>query len=153
MNLLTIMKGLPLSYNRDMQEDKPPLFDTAETTASSLSVFRRMIEKTWLNEERLARLTAEDLSLATEIAEYLVKKQIPFRDAHRITGKIVAYAIAEGKTLPTISLDEYRAFSEAFDETIYDDLKPDASVNSKKTAGSCSFKSVEEQIARAKAAR
>ena len=152
MNLLTIMKGLPLSYNRDMQEDKPPLFDTAETTASSLSVFRRMIEKTWLNEERLARLTAEDLSLATEIAEYLVKKQIPFRDAHRITGKIVAYAIAEGKTLPTISLEEYRTFSEAFDEGIYDDLKPDASVNSKKTAGSCSFKSVEEQIAKAKAA-
>ncbi|NTW54748.1 MAG: argininosuccinate lyase [Chlorobaculum sp.] len=153
MNLLTIMKGLPLSYNRDMQEDKPPLFDTAETTASSLSVFRRMIEKTWLNEERLARLTAEDLSLATEIAEYLVKKQIPFRDAHRITGKIVAYAITEDKTLPTISLEEYRTFSEAFDEGIYADLKPDASVNSKKTAGSCSFKSVEEQIAKARAAR
>jgi argininosuccinate lyase len=152
MNLLTIMKGLPLSYNRDMQEDKPPLFDTAETTAQSLSIFRRMIENTWLNEERLAKLTAEDLSLATEIAEYLVRKQIPFRDAHRITGKIVAYALQEGKTLPTISLDEYLTFSDAFDQGIYDDLKPDASVNSKKTAGSCSFRSVEEQIAKAKSA-
>ncbi|HWQ26729.1 MAG TPA: argininosuccinate lyase [Chlorobaculum sp.] len=152
MNLLTIMKGLPLSYNRDMQEDKPPLFDTAETTAQSLSIFRRMIENTWLNEERLAKLTAEDLSLATEIAEYLVRKQIPFRDAHRITGKIVAYALQEGKTLPTISLDEYLTFSDAFDQGIYDDLKPDASVNSKKTAGSCSFRSVEEQIAKAKRA-
>ena len=152
MNILTIMKGLPLSYNRDMQEDKPPLFDTAETTAQSLSIFRRMIENTWLNEERLAKLTADDLSLATEIAEYLVRKQIPFRDAHRITGKIVAYAIEQGKSLPSISLDEYRTFSEAFDEGIYDDLKPDASVNSKKTAGSCSFRSVEEQIADAKKA-
>jgi argininosuccinate lyase len=150
MNLLTIMKGLPLSYNRDMQEDKPPLFDTAETTAHSLSIFRRMIENTWLNEERLAKLTADDLSLATEIAEYLVKKQIPFRDAHRITGKIVAYAIEHGKTLPAISLEEYLTFSEAFDQGIYDDLKPDASVNSKKTTGSCSFRSVEEQIAKAK---
>jgi argininosuccinate lyase len=152
MNLLTIMKGLPLSYNRDMQEDKPPLFDTAETTAQSLSIFRRMIENTWLNEDRLAKLTAEDLSLATEIAEYLVRKQIPFRDAHRITGKIVAYALQEGKTLPTISLEEYLTFSDAFDQGIYDDLKPDASVNSKKTAGSCSFRSVEEQIAKAKSA-
>ncbi|NTU91004.1 MAG: argininosuccinate lyase [Chlorobiaceae bacterium] len=153
MNILTIMKGLPLSYNRDMQEDKPPLFDTAETTAQSLSIFRRMVENTWLNEERLAKLTADDLSLATEIAEYLVKKNIPFRDAHRITGKIVAYAIEQGKTLPTITLDEYRTFSDAFDAGIYDDLKPDASVSSKKTSGSCSFRSVEEQIARARAAK
>ncbi|NTV01393.1 MAG: argininosuccinate lyase [Chlorobiaceae bacterium] len=153
MNILTIMKGLPLSYNRDMQEDKPPLFDTAETTAQSLSIFRRMLENTWLNEERLARLTADDLSLATEIAEYLVRKQIPFRDAHRITGKIVAYAIEQDKSLPSIGLDEYRTFSEAFDEGIYDDLKPDASVNSKKTSGSCSFRSVEEQIARARASK
>jgi argininosuccinate lyase len=150
MSILTIMKGLPLSYNRDMQEDKPPLFDTAETTAGSLSIFRRMLEETWLNEERLAKLTSDDLSLATEIAEYLVRKQIPFRDAHRITGKIVAYAVEQGKTLPSISLDEYRTFSEAFDEGIYDDLRPDASVNSKKTSGSCSFASVEEQIRRAK---
>jgi argininosuccinate lyase len=153
MNILTIMKGLPLSYNRDMQEDKPPLFDTAETTAQSLSIFRRMLENTWLNEERLAKLTADDLSLATEIAEYLVRKQIPFRDAHRITGKIVAYAIEKGKTLPSITLEEYREFSGAFDEGIYDDLKPDASVNSKKTAGSCSFRSVEEQIARARGSK
>jgi argininosuccinate lyase len=153
MNILTIMKGLPLSYNRDMQEDKPPLFDTAETTAQCLSIFRRMLENTWLNEERLARLTADDLSLATEIAEYLVKKQIPFRDAHRITGKIVAYAIEKGKTLPTIGLDEYRSFSDAFDEGIYEDLKPDASVNSKKSSGSCSFSSVEAQIAKARASR
>ncbi len=152
MNILTIMKGLPLSYNRDMQEDKPPLFDTAETTAGCLSIFRRLLENTWLHEERLARLTADDLSLATEIAEYLVKKDIPFRDAHRITGKIVAYAIEHDKTLPSISLAEYREFSDAFDEGIFDDLKPTASVNAKKTAGSCSFRSVEEQIARARAA-
>ena len=152
MNILTIMKGLPLSYNRDMQEDKPPLFDTAETTKGCLSIFARLLQNTWLNEDRLAKLTAEDLSLATEIAEYLVKKQIPFRDAHRITGKIVAFAIESGKTLPTISIEEYRAFSDVFGTDIYDALKPDASVNSKQTSGSCSFRSVEQQIADARRA-
>lgn len=150
MNILTIMKGLPLSYNRDMQEDKPPLFDTAETTHNSVSIFARLIENTMLNRERLAKLTSEDLSLATEIAEYLVRKQIPFREAHRITGKIVTFAIEKDVTLPNITLDQYRKFSESFQGDIYDALKPDASVNSKKSTGSCSFLSVEAQIAKAK---
>lgn len=150
MAMLTIMKGLPLSYNRDMQEDKPPLFDTAETTIDSLAIFARMIDNTALREERLARLTAEDLSLATEIAEYLVRKQVPFRDAHRITGKIVTWSISNGITLPSIPLEQYRTFSEAIDETIYDSLKPDASVRAKQTAGSCSFASVAEQIRQAR---
>jgi argininosuccinate lyase len=150
MNILTIMKGLPLSYNRDMQEDKPPLFDTAETTINCVVIFSRLLENTRLNKDRLAELTDRDLSLATEIAEYLVSRDIPFRDAHRITGKIVSFAIASGLTLRDITLEQYRTFSPLFDNGIYDALKAESSVRSKKTKGSCSFVSVEEQMKTAK---
>ena len=150
MAMLTIMKGLPLSYNRDMQEDKQPLFDSAETAVSSLRIFGKLLEHTTLREEKLAKLTSEDLSLATEIAEYLVRKQIPFRDAHRITGKIVTWSIAEDVTLPNISVEKFREFSEVIGEDIYSCLKADSSVNSKKTHGSCSFASVERQLVEAR---
>ena len=132
MAMLTIMKGLPLSYNRDMQEDKQPLFDSAETTIGSVTIFAKLLEHTKLKEERLAKLTAEDLSLATEIAEYLVRRQIPFRDAHRITGKIVTWSIASDVTLPNIPIEKFREFCDAFEPDIYNCLKADVSVNSKK---------------------
>ncbi|MCF8382436.1 MAG: argininosuccinate lyase [Chlorobium sp.] len=148
--MLTIMKGLPLSYNRDMQEDKPPLFDSAETTIECVSIFGKLLEHTTLREERLAKLTAEDLSLATEIAEYLVRKQMPFRDAHRVTGRIVSHSISSGKTLPKITLEEYRTFSMLFEDDLYLALKPEASIMAKKTRGSCSFSSVDAQLEEAK---
>ncbi len=150
INILTIMKGLPLSYNRDMQEDKPPLFDASKSTVSSVRIFTKMLAQTKLNEKRLAKLTGEDLSLATEIAEYLVRKNLPFREAHRITGKIVSHSIASATSLPNIALEAYRSFSELFDKDLYDALKPEASVNTKQSHGSTSFASVDEQI---KAAR
>ncbi|NMW20054.1 MAG: argininosuccinate lyase [Chlorobiaceae bacterium] len=150
VSMLTIMKGLPLSYNRDMQEDKQPLFDSAETTLSSVKIFAKLLTHTTLREERLAKLTSEDLSLATEIAEYLVRQQIPFRDAHRITGKIVTWSIASDVNLPNIPLEKFREFSEAIGPEIYDCLKADSSVNSKKTHGSCSFASVAYQIEEAR---
>jgi len=150
MAMLTIMKGLPLSYNRDMQEDKQPLFDSAETAISSVTLFNRMLQHTRLKEDRLKELTAKDLSLATEIAEYLVKKDIPFRDAHRITGRIVSWSIEHSTPLPDIPLDTYRGFSEVFDEGIFKALTPEASINSKKSHGSCSFESVERQIEEAR---
>jgi argininosuccinate lyase len=133
-----------------MQEDKPPLFDSAETTIECVSIFGKLLEHTSLREERLAKLTAEDLSLATEIAEYLVRKQMPFRDAHRVTGRIVSHSIASGKTLPNITLEEYRTFSMLFENDIYLALKPEASIRAKKTRGSCSFSSVEMQIEEAR---
>ncbi len=150
MAMLTIMKGLPLSYNRDMQEDKPPLFDSAETTISSVTLFNRMLQHTRLKEDRLRELTSKDLSLATEIAEYLVKKDIPFRDAHRITGRIVSWSIEHATPLPDIQLDTYKEFSEVFDEGIFEALTPEASINSKKSHGSCSFESVARQIEEAR---
>ena len=150
ISMLTIMKGLPLSYNRDMQEDKYPLFDSAETTSGSVRIFTKLLEHTSLKEDRLARVTAEDLSLATEIAEYLVRREVPFRDAHRITGKIVTWSISSGVTLPNIPLEKFREFSEVIDRDIYDCLKPDVSVKAKKTHGSCSFDSVELQLKNAR---
>ncbi|PWW83071.1 argininosuccinate lyase [Prosthecochloris marina] len=150
INILTIMKGLPLSYNRDMQEDKPPLFDAAKSTISSVRIFSKMLAHTKLNEERLTKLTAEDLSLSTEIAEYLVRKNLPFRDAHRITGKIVSHAIESATSLPNIPLETYRSFSELFDSDLYDALQPEASVNTKQSHGSTSFSSVDEQIKNAR---
>lgn len=150
MAMLTIMKGLPLSYNRDMQEDKQPLFDSTETAINSVTIFSKMLENTRLKEERLAKLTSEDLSLATEIAEYLVQKHIPFRDAHRITGKIVSWSIESGVALPHIPLEQFKSFAAEFDEGIYACLKADASVRAKKTHGSCSFESVKQQINAAK---
>lgn len=133
-----------------MQEDKQPLFDSAETTLSSVKIFAKLLTHTTLREERLAKLTSEDLSLATEIAEYLVRQQIPFRDAHRITGKIVTWSIASDVNLPNIPLEKFREFSEAIGPEIYDCLKADSSVNSKKTHGSCSFASVAYQIEEAR---
>ena len=150
INILTIMKGLPLSYNRDMQEDKPPLFDASNSTISSVRIFTKMLAHTKLKEERLAKLTEEDLSLATEIAEYLVRKNLPFREAHRITGKIVSHAIESETALQHIPLETYRTFSDLFDSDLYDALKPETSVNTKQSHGSTSFASVDEQI---KAAR
>ena len=150
MNILTIMKGLPLSYNRDMQEDKPPLFDASKSTISSVRIFTKMLTHTKLNEKRLVELTGEDLSLATEIAEYLVRKNLPFREAHRITGKIVSHAIDSKTSLPNVSLEKYRDFSDLFDSDLYEALKPETSVNAKQSHGSTSFASVDEQIKKAR---
>lgn len=147
MNILTIMKGLPLSYNRDMQEDKPPLFDAAKSTLDSVRIFNRLIQNTTINRERLKALTEKDMSLATEIAEYLVEKNIPFRDAHRITGKIVTYALEHQTSLPDMSLEVYKTFSSVIESDIYAALTPESSVNHKKSHGSTSPASVKQQLA------
>ncbi len=147
MNILTIMKGLPLSYNRDMQEDKPPLFDAAKSTLDSVKIFDKLLQNTSINRERLKTLTEKDLSLATEIAEYLVEKNIPFRDAHRITGKIVSFSLEQQTALPDIKLEDYKRFSEVFEADVFEALTPESSVGRKKSQGSCSPLSVKQQLA------
>ncbi|WP_041469338.1 argininosuccinate lyase [Chloroherpeton thalassium] len=148
--LLTIMKGLPLSYNRDMQEDKPPLFDAAKTAIESVNIFNKLLQNTVVNKARLKSVTENDLSLATEIAEYLVGKDVPFRDAHRITGKLVSFSLQTGTPLPKISLEDYQKFSPVFESDIYDSLTPESSVRRKKSAGSTSPESVQMQLERQK---
>jgi argininosuccinate lyase len=116
--ILTTMKGLPLSYNRDLQEDKEGLFDTVDAVLSTLEVFTAMIAGMHINAERTRSAAAGNFSLATDVADYLVKKGIPFRQAHAIVGKLVRYAIENKKTLSELDIKEYKTFSPKFEEDV-----------------------------------
>jgi argininosuccinate lyase len=116
--ILTTMKGLPLSYNRDLQEDKEGLFDTVDAVLSTLEVFTAMIACIHINAERTRSAAAGNFSLATDVADYLVKKGIPFRQAHAIVGKLVRYAIENKKTLSELDIKEYKTFSPKFEEDV-----------------------------------
>ncbi len=117
--LLTTLKGLPLAYNRDMQEDKEGLFDTVDTLVTTLEVFRGMVATWKINPHRMASGLENGYILATDLADYLVKKGETFRRAHESVARLVAEAIAKGKTLSDLTLDEYRAFSSLFAEDVY----------------------------------
>lgn len=116
MNLLVVLKGLPLTYNRDLQEDKEALFDAADTLRASLAVSAAMLRSARVNRDRLARAAEAGFSLATDVADYLVAKGVPFREAHRLVGQLVQRCVATGRDLSTLPLDEYRAVSPLFDE-------------------------------------
>jgi len=116
VSLLTLMKSLPLAYNRDLQEDKEPLFDTVDTVKMCLAVFNGMIKSAKFKKVSLEKLQSDGFLTATDIADYLVLKGIPFRSAHEITGKTVAYCLDNGKTLDKLSLKELRKTSKRFDE-------------------------------------
>jgi argininosuccinate lyase len=134
--LLTVMKGLPLSYNRDMQEDKEPLFDAADTVAGCLSVFARMAATLKFNP---GRFEAEpDGLLATELADYLVRKGMSFRKAHAVVGAIARESLDRGKNLASLSLETYRRHSKLFDRDVYAVLDMRASVRMKRSEGSTS---------------
>ena len=119
MGLLTVIKGLPLSYNRDLQEDKEPLFDSVDTLLSTLKVTAGMIGTLNYNRRNMARAVDRGYLLATDLADYLVAKGMPFREAHEAVGKLVNYAVEKGKTLPEVSLADYRRFSELFGEDVF----------------------------------
>jgi argininosuccinate lyase len=147
-SLLTIMKGLPLSYNRDLQEDKPPLFDTVDTVKSCLTVLNEMLPGTTFDVDRLQETAKEGYSTATDIAEYLTRKGLPFRKAHGVTGRIVLYCSEKKKRLEELTLTELRKFSALISEDIYTVLSPEASVRGKKSLGSTSPEEVRRQIKR-----
>jgi len=117
--LLTVMKGLPLTYNRDMQEDKESIFDTVDTLLDSLKVFSGMIRTLKVNTENMEKAVERGYLLATDIADYLVKKGEPFRSAHGIVAKLVSHAQKEGKTFGQLTLEEYRRFSPLFDNDVF----------------------------------
>jgi argininosuccinate lyase len=148
LSLLTVMKGLPLSYNRDLQEDKLPVFDTVDTVKSCLTVFDKMLPGIRFNTKRMYETAGDAYSTATDIAEYLVKKGIPFRKAHEITGKIVIYCIKEKKKLESLTLKELNTFSHVITKDIYPCLKAEESVRNKKSPGSTSPDEVTKQIKR-----
>lgn len=145
-SLLTMMKGLPLSYNRDMQEDKEPLFDTIETLKMALSCYKGMLDTLIVKKKQMYAGLEKDFSIAVEMANYLVKKGVPFRQAHHIVGNIVG----TDKQPLSFSLEELKQFSSAFSEDIFDILKPDEVVEKKISYGGTSSVSVQEQIKKAK---
>jgi argininosuccinate lyase len=117
-SLLTLMKGLPLTYNRDLQEDKEPVFDTADTIQLSLAVIARMIPSIKVHDNVMVDAAGEGFLEATDLADYLVTQGMPFRQAHEVVGRMVVYCIGKDKRLPELSVEELRTFSELFDERV-----------------------------------
>jgi len=150
ISLLTVLKGLPMTYNRDLQEDKEALFDAVDTTLSSLQVFIAMLGHIKFNREKMAEEAAKGFTTATDLVEYLVLKGLPFREAHGVVGKLVAYCLKEKRSFADLSLQEWKKVSEKFGPEIKKMLTPRASIERKKTLGSTSFREVEKQIARLK---
>ncbi|MBQ7800520.1 MAG: argininosuccinate lyase, partial [Oscillospiraceae bacterium] len=147
MSLLAVLKGLPLAYNKDMQEDKESVFDACDTAEMCLSVFAPMIKEMSVCEDNMKKAAQGGFINATDLADYLVKKGLPFRSAYKISGQIVAKCIAEGKILETLTLSEYKEFSELFDEDIYTEISLETCVSKRISEGGTSVASVEKQIA------
>ena len=150
--LLTLMKGLPLSYNRDLQEDKLPLFDTADTIKNCLTVLNEMFPGIRFNTKRMEETAGDAYSTATDIAEYLVRKGVPFREAHGITGRIVLHCIREKKRLEDLALQKLKAFSPLIGKDIYAFLSPGESARQRDSAGGTSLREVAKQIRRVRKA-
>jgi len=148
LSLLTVMKGLPLAYNRDIQEDKRPVFDTADTIKSCLIVLSKMLPGILFHAEEMRETAGDAYSTATDLAEYLVQKGMPFRKAHKIIGKIVLYCIKGRKRLEDLTLKELSMFSSLISKDVYARLKTEESVRSKKSLGGTSPDEVKKQIGR-----
>ncbi|MGX7164467.1 argininosuccinate lyase [Enterococcus massiliensis] len=148
--LLTVMKGLPLAYNKDFQEDKEGMFDTAETILTSLEIMAGMIHTMKVNEAHMLASTEKDFSNATELADYLAGKGIPFREAHEIVGKLVLDCIHKGIYLQDISLEDYQAITPVIEEDVYDKLSSYNAVKNRHSLGGTGFDQVVAQIAAAK---
>ncbi|WP_339160333.1 argininosuccinate lyase [Bacillus sp. FSL M8-0277] len=151
MGLLTIMKGLPLTYNKDLQEDKEGMFDTVKTIAGSLQIFTGMIQTMTVNEDVMKKATKEDFSNATEVADYLAKKGMPFREAHEIVGKLVYTCIQKGIYLSDLPFETFTEASDLFEEDIYTVLDPYVAVEKRTSAGGTGFKQIQLALEKAKA--
>ena len=147
MALLTVLKGLPLAYNKDMQEDKEALFDALDTLKMCLNVFTPMVKTMQALEGNMRRAASNGFINATDCADYLVKKGMPFRSAYKITGELVAECIAKHTMLEELPLDAYRAHSELFGEDLYEDIRLETCVAKRISAGGTGIASVEKQIA------
>ena len=150
MSLLTMLKGLPLAYNKDMQEDKEAVFDTVDTVQISLRAAAIVLENATVNEDRTREAATKGYLNATELADYLVKKGIPFRTAHETVGNAVLYAIAEGKELHELRLEQLREFSTVIEADVADALSLDAALASKSAIGGTSPTRVAEALIAAK---
>ena len=147
MGLLTVLKGLPLAYNKDMQEDKEGVFDACDTARMCLEVMAGMLPGMKARTDRMLRAASEGFINATDLADYLVTKGLPFRSAYKISGALVKQCIQEGKTLDTLSLEEYKQASPLIEEDVYTHIDLSTCVSKRVSAGGTSVQSVEKQIA------
>ncbi len=147
VGMLTVLKALPLAYNKDMQEDKEGMFDTVKTLHGALSLFIPMIATMKVRKENMRKAVTQDFSNATDLADYLVNKGLPFRQAHEVVGKAVLYCIQENKYLLDLTLEEYKQFSELFEDDIYQAIDVVQVVNARNVLGGTAKNQVEKQIA------
>jgi argininosuccinate lyase len=148
--LLTVMKALPLTYNRDMQEDKEPLFDASDTLQLSLAVIARMLPSISVRKDRMAQAVREGYMEATDLADYLAAKGVPFRRAHEIAGRIVRQCEQEGRKLTDLSTREYQVYSPAFEDDVHNALKPERMLARRASAGATAPERVHEAILEAR---
>ena len=147
MTLLTLMKGLPMTYNRDLQEDKIPCFDAADTVKSCLKILNAMIQHVKFNRKKMLNDAGGGFSTATDLAEYLAGKGVPFREAHGIVGRLVAYCLSKKETLPDLTMEEFHFFHNCFGEDVYGYLTVENAVNIRNIPGGTSEKAVRQRIA------
>jgi argininosuccinate lyase len=146
MALLTTLKGLPLAYNKDMQEDKESVFDAVDTVKMCLQVFTGMVATMKANEENMLQAARKGFINATDLADYLTKRGIPFRTAYKIVGTIVGKCVKAGLTLDEVPLEEYKSYSEIFENDLYNEISLETCIRKRISRGSTGYESVKEQI-------
>ncbi|NMA38351.1 MAG: argininosuccinate lyase [Papillibacter sp.] len=146
VTLLTVMKGLPLAYNKDMQEDKEAIFDSFDSVKACLQILEPMLKTMRVKTDNMRKAAAEGFINATDLADYLVKKGLPFRSSYKIVGQIVALCIEKGLTLETLPLSKYKEYSDLFDEDLYNEIKLENCVSKRIAEGGPAEESVNKQI-------
>jgi len=149
-SLLTVLKGLPLAYNKDLQEDKEGLFDTVNTLSMTLAVYTPMLATMQVNQENMLQACVNDFSNATQVAKYLVAKDVPFRQAHEIAGQLVRYCLDNDKLLTDLSLDEFKSHHDAFTDSLFATITPEAVIETHHATGGVAKSRVLEQLQYAK---
>ena len=149
--LLTVQKGLPLAYNKDLQEDKEALFDAVDTLRDCVAVMARLLPKTRFNTERMRAACDAGFVTATDVADYLAQKGMPFREAHHVVGRIVAWCLIEERTLPSLTMSEWQGFSDVFDADIRAAVTVEASVAARTSEGGTAPSRVQQALAHARA--
>ena len=146
MSLLTTLKGLPLAYNKDMQEDKESVFDACDTVIMCLRIFDGMISSMAVNADNMKRAAQKGFINATDLADYLVRKGLPFRSAYKISGQIVSECLKKDAVLEDLPIEEYRKYSDLFDTDLYDEISLETCVEKRVSEGGTSVNSVDMQI-------
>ncbi|MEM9280871.1 MAG: argininosuccinate lyase [Verrucomicrobiota bacterium] len=147
-SLLTTLKGLPMTYNRDLQEDKEPLFDSIDQSKLALEVFAEMMAAARIREDRTLSASGDPFLLATDLADYLVLKRVPFREAHEVIGKLTAFSLGEQRGFSELTLEEFQQFSEAFNEDVFKVLNLKTALRARKATGAPSPANVGKQISK-----